>query len=211
MRPRSQSAQAQDEAAQQAPKAPGAFRADGSYNEEGELYDRGQIDALVRSLVRYRREERLSVIQALSAIRAANAGRAFPSIEQWEAVKSWPMVWTATAAEEMVKREGRGTNGHWCGERWMPGEAADCSDDRHRVRASQEEIGALVATLHLSLPSVSDRVVGPRDLVMQPPAGGLRLTEDQVADAHAQAAKLRSLGLHPGLHRDDAVAKAGQP
>lgn len=120
-------------------KAPGAFLSDGSYSERAELMHRGQVDGLVRALVRGRREGRLTPIQAASLVDAAKAHLAFPSIAQWSTLHEgvtedcllWPRAAVATAAESAVKFEGRGANGHWCGERFLKGPTSECADRRH--------------------------------------------------------------------------------
>jgi hypothetical protein len=112
---------------------PGAFLSDGRYFEEGDWRHRGHIDGLVRALVRQRRQGRLSVELAVRAIEAASATEAFPSVTAWEMAGSWPLVPTTTGAEEAVKREGRGIDGHWCGERWLDGPEHLCTETGHRA------------------------------------------------------------------------------
>lgn len=113
-------------------KAPGSFLSDGCYLEQGQLSHRGHIDRLVRALVAERRRGGLSITKACNAIRAASATIAFPWVDQWEKSDHWAMVWTATSAEESVKREGRVVDGHRCGQRFAAGPEKDCPDDRHR-------------------------------------------------------------------------------
>jgi hypothetical protein len=134
-------------------RPPGAFMADGSWNPKAQLHHRGQIHGLVRALCRQRREGTLSLDLATRAIAAANAGDAFPSVAQWRHVADsdnphWAMAYCATAAEEAVKREGRGvTEKHWCGQRWVDGLEKDCDQPGHRMEKDPKRVAALVAAI----------------------------------------------------------------
>ena len=129
------------------PAAPGAFRFDGSFNAAGGLRDRGHVDGLARALIAQRRRGELSLVLAHRAIVAAEAQAAFPNAHQWERCSDWALAWASTSAEEAVKREGRGVNGHWCGERWIEGHEHECADQRHRVRPDAEAVRKLLRTL----------------------------------------------------------------
>jgi len=122
------------------PNSPGAFLTDGSFFEAGEMHHRGHIDGLVRALVRQRREASLSLELACRAIRAANATKAFTCVAFWERAEEWSLVPCSTSAEEAVKREGRGADGHWCGQRWIEGRETKCSDPIHRTMGNPREV-----------------------------------------------------------------------
>ena len=154
------------------PRMPGAFLEDGSYFDGGSMAHRGHLDGLVRALIRRRRETRLTPQDAAMAIEAANAVYAFPSHFQWKTgimangdPVGWPTAWAQTAAEEAVKREGRGVDGHWCGDRWMSGTERDCEDTRHRSRVRLDEqrelVGAVMRHVENPLVQVIDEDVPP--------------------------------------------------
>lgn len=101
-----------------AQRAPGAFMLDGSWKADAEPHDRDRIHQLVAALVRERRSGHLTPRRAAQMIQTGNTATAFPNHGQWAHAGGWPTTWTSTAAEEAVKREGRGTDGHWSGQRW---------------------------------------------------------------------------------------------
>lgn len=115
------------------PDQPGAFMPDGSFNEDAGWSQQGPVDALVRSLGRQRRGM-LTVAQAVAHIRSTGLLDPFPSLEQWEGCTVWYACWAQTAAEEAIKRSGRGTDGHWCGDRWALGPEKDCREEGHRSK-----------------------------------------------------------------------------
>ena len=119
------------------PLAPGAFRADGSHDDDAMLGQRGPVDSFIRALVRDRRRGRLTPGQASNAINATSYSGAFPSVAQWATLEVWSCAWTGSAAEEAVKREGRGVDGHWCGERFSAGAERDCGNAAHRQQAAR--------------------------------------------------------------------------
>lgn len=147
-----------------APSAPGAFRADGSFDPEAPLSARGSVDSLVRALVNRRREGRLAPEEAARVIEAANAQAAFPNLTQWANIHSlvdlgaatWPLAWTGSSAEEAVKRAGRGSEGHWCGELWLQTSERDCSSPGHRAvrdpQRVQEHVSGLLGRLSVQEP-----------------------------------------------------------
>lgn len=125
--------------------APGAFAGDGAWLEAGELHHRGRVHQLVASLVRQRRAGRLSPPEAAHLIAAAAAHTAFPNVAQWAACDAWAFAWTGTAAEECVRREGRGEAGHWCGpQRWLDGPERACPEPRHQVHARPQQMMQLL-------------------------------------------------------------------
>jgi hypothetical protein len=132
---------------------PGAFMPDGSFNEESGWAQQGPAHGLVMTLMRSRRAGTLTPSGAVSLIHASRAEAAFPSADQWAACGPWPACWTQTAAEESVKRAGRGIDGHWCGQQWAAGPEKACDDARHRGKPSREDtdvlVGALVQTFKL--------------------------------------------------------------
>ena len=124
-------------------RAPGAFMPDGSWNEDAELHHQGHVHRLVAGLIRERQSGRLSPEDAARTIRAASADGAFPNVGQWAGSDSWTMARTSTAAEECVRREGRGEDGHWCGpQRWLDGSDRACPEPRHRVRSRPDQVAA---------------------------------------------------------------------
>lgn len=134
MRPKKQQAQQEDQ-------APGAFTSEGLWNPNAELVNRGDTHRFVEAMVSLRRQGKLTPEGAANAIIAANQQAAFPNHPQWLSVWEqnggemavWPLVWTATSAEEAVKRCGR-PDGHWCGEDFRHGVEKDCPDwERHRA------------------------------------------------------------------------------
>jgi hypothetical protein len=127
--------------------APGAFTGDGSWYEDGELSHQGAIHRFVAALVRQRRDGRLTAEQAARAIEAASATQAFPCWRQWLEGPLWALAWTSSSAEEAVKREGRGVDGHWCGERWAAGAEVACQDARHHSVPRLDEAKKLVAAI----------------------------------------------------------------
>lgn len=209
---------------EQVERAPGAFTADGSFWDEGQHAHRGELDRFIRALVNQRRQGRLSPDQAASAIQAASFGHAFPCHQQWLNAKMdngdplwWSLAQTATAAEEFVKREGLGTNGHWCGERWARGPEKECSDERHRVMPSKQEVDQYVAAIVRKLEAVpvpkATSAVAAEPETRWPIAdetwtGWGRLGYDASPEAAEKAAKLRSFGATPGFAKDDEVARA---
>lgn len=162
---------------------PGAFRSDGSFDPRAELAARGPIDHLVRMLVRERRSARLTPERAAEVIQAANATSAFPHHRQWlvdhqrvhAGAPVWPLVWSSTAAEEAVKREGR-REGHWCGERYLSGAEKDCDAAGHRVVKDPEQVAAHVAAVmrQLSLNNTNDPLFTIRrvPVYINPEGGG---------------------------------------
>lgn len=127
---------------------PGAFLPDGSWNERGELHHRGEVDRLVRALCRERKFARLTPAQGSQAIQASSAVLAFPNWRQWAVAEHWALVWTATSAEEMVKRAGETVAGehHWCGAgKWLPGPERGCDDPIHRVKPDAAAVRGVVS------------------------------------------------------------------
>lgn len=147
MKPTKQSTEA-------APKPWGAFRSDGSYNPNGGQFDRGPTDRLIRVLVRKRREDSITPEEASNVVVAANATSAFPSHADWAKQPHWGCCFGATVAETAVIHCGRGTNGHWCGGRFMPGEEKDCESTGHRLVRDRGEIQGMVAALFPSTPPI---------------------------------------------------------
>ena len=151
--------QLSDYAPQQAePEQPGAFMPDGSFKQDGGWVHQGPAHALVVALVRKRRSGSLTPPEAAAIVRNANGAAAFPWVGQWETCSLWPLAWTATSAEETVKRAGnggcgtRGEGAHWCsGGRWADGTEASCSDPGHRPVQSREQVSSLVATIQRGL------------------------------------------------------------
>jgi hypothetical protein len=135
--------------------APGSFTNDGSWREDGELEHRGQVHRLVAAMVRHRRESAMSPASAAAAIEAASAGEAFPNAARWPTASGWPTVPASTAAEETVKRCGRGhgpsTQGHWCGQQWAEEPESECRADGHRPERNPAEINRIVAAIVESL------------------------------------------------------------
>lgn len=139
------------------PLAPGAFLPGGSWNENAQIHHRGELDKLVRALVRERRFARLSPHEASQAIQASSHVLAFPHWRQWDTCTDWAMVWASTSAEEAVKRAGETVAGehHWCGAgKWLPGKQSDCPEPLHRERMSQEAVRQLLDSLSGSLSNV---------------------------------------------------------
>jgi len=105
------------------------------------------------------------------AVEAASMQVAFPHWLQWRDAKMddgtpilWALAWASTSAEETVKREGMGSDGHWCGDRWPTGSEKDCPDERHRARPTPDEAQALLDRLLLRLsypPSGPVRAISP--------------------------------------------------
>lgn len=123
-------------------QAPGAFMPDGSWNADAELHHRGHVHRLVAGLVHGRRDGTLTPQRAARMAENASAAAAFPNHAQWATCDSWTLAWTSTAAEQATKHEGRGANGHWCGERWAASPERECQDQRHRMQARPELIAA---------------------------------------------------------------------
>ena len=133
-------------------RAPGAFMPDGSWNEDAGLHHRGHVHRLVAALVR-ERGSRLSPQRAAQTIQAANAVVAFPNVGQWADCESWTLVRTSTAAEDAIKREGRGIAGHWCGERWLDGSERECPEPRHRTVARPGQLAETIRVIEGALDS----------------------------------------------------------
>lgn len=138
-------------------KSPGAFLADGRFKEDGWESERGQADRIVRELVKERRKGGLTPARAALVVQAASVTEAFPNAIQWAAVASWWAAWMTTAAEAAVVYEGRGANGHPCGERFASGSEADCLAPEHRVRLGREQVQKVLGDLmrQLSAPAVT--------------------------------------------------------
>ena len=160
------------------PVAPGAFAASGSYLPDGRLDQRGHVDGLVRALVAQRRRGELSLALAVRAIRAANAGEAFPHLTQWVGCEHWALAFCSTAAEETVKREGRGATGHWCGQRYAAGPERDCGQASHR--AVRMPVAGVVAEVGESMDD---------DLPAEEPAPKVRTGESSGAPDEAWFAR----------------------
>jgi len=129
-------------------RAPGDFMPDGSWNTDAELHHQGRLHRFVAALVRERRDGRLTPQRAAQTIRAANAAGAFPNVAQWADCEAWVLVRTATAAEECIRREGRGESGHWCGpQRWLEGSERDCPEPRHRTVARPEQVTEVLGVI----------------------------------------------------------------
>lgn len=147
------------------PQAPGAFLPDGSWNENAQIHHRGELDKLVRALVRERRFARLSPHEASQAVQASSHVLAFPNWRQWDISTDWAMVWASTSAEEAVKRAGETVRGdhHWCGAgKWLPGKQSDCPEPLHRERHSPEAVRQLLDSLSGSLGKASSVPQGGR-------------------------------------------------
>jgi len=123
----------------------GSFLNDGSWIESD--HHRGQVDAIVRTLVSDRKQDRLSPERAATEV--AGCPKAFPNREQWATASRWPLVQCSTAAEEAIKRGGAGSDGnrHWCRGCWIGGPEKECPDSIHRIKPEPEEVARLVRTL----------------------------------------------------------------
>jgi hypothetical protein len=110
----------------------GGFISDGSWVADAGGLHLGVVNKLARVMLVDRRAGTLTPEAVADAAEAASCERAFPNRSQWREVKSWPLLQCSTSIESMLKYEGRGSTGHWCGERYAPGKQADCTDERHR-------------------------------------------------------------------------------
>jgi hypothetical protein len=140
-------------------RPPGAFMPDGSHNPEAGLPQRGAADRFVRSMVSSRNGPLFTPALAAEAIVLAKQEHAFPNHAQWASVglnapddlAVWPLVWTSTAAEETVKRCGRGAGDpdgfarHWCGESWAEGKEKDCQSHGHDRGLDPDRLRDMVA------------------------------------------------------------------
>ena len=104
----------------------------------------------VRILVRARLASRVAPATLALQIRAHAQRAAFPSanLRDWDALTSWndwPLVVTRTSAEEMVKRCGRSTEGHWEGGEWITGD-----DQRQFVPVGADTIAEMVSALAIT-------------------------------------------------------------
>lgn len=151
---------------------PGAFMPDGSWNENSELRHRGHAHRFVVALCRERRALSLTPNLAANAVVAANMMIAFPNFADWSTIHEraepgatlWPLVYCTTAAEEAVKRAGRGIAGHWCGEEWKSGPETACGEPRHHEYPSHEEVRVMLTRIHAKLPAL-----GPKTTRRDPP------------------------------------------
>jgi hypothetical protein len=105
------------------PARRGSFAHDGSWSS---AFDSPTpTERLVELLVRARQASHLSPAQLAHQIRQAVKLDAFPCVLEWGSIiswRDWPLAPTSTAAEEVVKRCGRGPVGAWVGGEWVAGE-----------------------------------------------------------------------------------------
>lgn len=99
----------------------------------------------VMRFVRARRASQLSPAQLAEQIEASPVASAFQHLPQWKTLtewRLWSLASTSNAAEELVKRMGNGTDGHWQQGAWLPG---DDERDIHAIPAPPEAREALAA------------------------------------------------------------------
>lgn len=181
----------------------GAFMPDGSYFYDARLEQRGPTDRFIRAMVKTRGTFGFDPKTAVEAIVLAGQQAAFPNHAQWATVHErvhegaavWPFVWTTTSAEESVKRCGIGIRGpndeerHWCGEVWAAGDEKHCVTRDHR--SSPENVRTALDRMLSHLPSGLAPARAPRRIMLEATGEPIRLTDAQVEEARAQAAKLR--------------------
>lgn len=157
-------------------KQPGAFLASGSWSETATLSMRGKTHGLVDRLVTERRNDRLTPRKAAMEAESSGCGQAFPNREQWLDAESWRLCRCTTSAEAAVMREGRGCDGHWCGERYLPWPESECQErERHRPVPMPDSAKHVLGALFEHIDSV--RTVNVR---------GRELTTVKVADAKVE-------------------------